>query len=159
MKVFLTNPVAKRCRRYRDEIPFRTKKKNSREKEGRKLTTTTNIVNMYNFISSNISLNHDKYSFTSFKQRLTALGRWICTGNSMIWSDIWYTTTSNISKLLYVISRAVGRVNFEKNLKYQEWYFCQVSRTNHAIICLYYYPQRFCNFHILSLGHLCWMEP
>ena len=74
---------------------------------------------------------HDKYSFTSFKQRLTALGRYICTGNSMIWSDIWYTTTSNISKLLYVISRAVGRVNFEKNLKYQEWYFCQVSRTNH----------------------------
>ena len=45
---------------------------------------------------------HDKYSFTSFKQRLTALGRCICIGNSMIWSDIWY--------------------------KYHKWYFQVVIR-------------------------------
>ena len=33
-------------------------------------------------------------------------------------------------------------------LKYREWYLCQISRTNHAIICLYYYPQKVCNFHM-----------
>ena len=43
----------------------------------------------------------------------------ICIGNSMICSDI--------SKLLYVISRAVRRVKFETILKYQEWYLCQIS--------------------------------
>ena len=32
--------------------------------------------------------------------------------------------------------------------KYHKWYLCQKSRANHAIICLYYYPQRFCNFHM-----------
>ena len=51
-----------------------------------------------------------------------------------------------ISKLLNVISRAVRRVKFETILKYHEWYFCQISRTNHAIICLYYYPQKL--FHM-----------
>ena len=45
----------------------------------------------------------------------------------------------DISKLLYVISRAVRRVKFEIVLKYHEWYLCQISRTHHAIICLYYY--------------------
>ena len=47
-------------------------------------------------------------------------------------------TTSDISKLLYVISRAVRRQKFETILKYHEWYLCQISRTNHGIICLYY---------------------
>ena len=42
-------------------------------------------------------------------------------------------TMSDISKLLYLISRAVRRVKFEKILKYHEWYLCQISRTNHAI--------------------------
>ena len=51
-----------------------------------------------------------------------------------------------MSKLLYVISRAVRQVKFETILKYQKWYLCQISRTNHAIICLYYYPQKVCNF-------------
>ena len=37
---------------------------------------------------------------------------------------------------------------FETILKYHEWYLCQMSRTNHAIICLYYYPQKACNFHM-----------
>ena len=55
-------------------------------------------------------------------------------------------TTSDISKLLYVNSRAVRRVKFETILKYHEWYLCQILRTNHAIICLYYYPQRFVIF-------------
>ena len=41
-------------------------------------------------------------------------------------------TTTDISKLLYVISRAVRRVKFETILKYHEWYLCQISRTNHV---------------------------
>ena len=52
----------------------------------------------------------------------------ISIGNNMICSDI--------SKLLYVISRASRRVKFETILKYHKWYLCQISRTNHAIICL-----------------------
>ena len=50
-------------------------------------------------------------------------------------------TTNDILKLLYVISRAFRRVKFETILKYHEWYLCQMSPTNHAINCLYYYPQ------------------
>ena len=62
--------------------------------------------------------------------------------------------TSDISKLLYVILRAVRRVKFETILKYHEWYLCQISRTNPAIICSYYYRKRFviftCRYFILS---------
>ena len=36
-------------------------------------------------------------------------------------------TTNDISKLLYVISRAVRRVKFETILKYHKWYLCQIS--------------------------------
>ena len=43
-------------------------------------------------------------------------------GNSMICSDIWH--------------------NYHKS------YLCQIWRTNHAIICLYYYPRKVCNFHM-----------
>ena len=57
-------------------------------------------------------------------------------------------TTHDISKLLYVISWAARWVKFETILKYHEWYLCQRSCTNHAIICLHYYPQTFCNFHM-----------
>ena len=60
----------------------------------------------------------------------------------MICSDIWHKYPSHISKLLNIISRAVRRVKFETILKYHKWYLCQISRTNHAIICLYYYPQK-----------------
>ena len=28
------------------------------------------------------------------------------------------------------------------------WHKCQISRTNHAIICLYYYSFLVCNFHM-----------
>ena len=57
-------------------------------------------------------------------------------------------TTHDISKLLYVISWAARWVKFETILKYHERYLCQRSCTNHAIICLYYYPQTFGNFHM-----------
>jgi len=56
-----------------------------------------------------------------------------CIGSSMVCSDIWHKyLTSDILKLLYVISRAVRRVKFVTILKYHEWYLCQISRTNHA---------------------------
>ena len=48
-------------------------------------------------------------------------------------------TISDISTLLRVISWAFRRVKFEIILKYHEWYLCQISRTNHAIICFYYW--------------------
>ena len=57
-------------------------------------------------------------------------------------------TTSDMSKLLYVISRAVRQVKFETILKYVEWYLYKISRTNYAIICLYYHPKKVGNFHM-----------
>ena len=48
-------------------------------------------------------------------------------------------STRDISKLLYVISRAAEQGNFQTILKYHDWYLYQMSPTNHAIICLYYY--------------------
>ena len=49
----------------------------------------------------------------------------------------------DISKLLHVISE------FETILKCHEWYLkCQIQRTNLANICLYYYRQKVCNFHM-----------
>ena len=55
---------------------------------------------------------------------------------------------SDILILLHVTSRVIRRVKFETILKYHEWYLGQISRTNRAIICLYYYPQKVCNFHM-----------
>ena len=45
-------------------------------------------------------------------------------------------TMSDISKLLYVISRTVRRVKFETILKYHKWYLLQILRTNHALFIL-----------------------
>ena len=56
-------------------------------------------------------------------------------------------TMSDISKLLYV-HVIISQVKFETILKCHEWYLCQRSRTNHAIICLHYYAQKLCNFHL-----------
>ena len=57
--------------------------------------------------------------------------------------------TSDISKLLYIISRAVRRVKFEiSRVVFLFVKICQISRTNHTNICLYCYPQKVCNFHI-----------
>ena len=50
-------------------------------------------------------------------------------------------TTSDISKLLNVISQAVRRVKLEAILKYHECYLCQMSPTNHAIICFILLPK------------------
>ena len=62
----------------------------------------------------------------------------------MISSDIWH----KYNELYFKIVIRYWRLKFETILKYHEWYFCQVSRTNHAIHCLYYYPQKVCNFHM-----------
>ena len=67
----------------------------------------------------------------------------ICIGNSMIIVVIYFgLNTMSDSKLLYVI---VIWDNFEIS---QVVYLWQISRTNHAIICLYYNPQKVCNFHM-----------
>ena len=55
-------------------------------------------------------------------------------------------TTSDILKMLYVISQAMRRVKFETILKYHKWYSYQISHTIHAIICLYYNHKRFVIF-------------
>ena len=39
-------------------------------------------------------------------------------------------------------------MKFETILKYHELHLCQISRTNHVIICLYYYRQTVRNFHM-----------
>ena len=80
----------------------------------------------------------------------------LCNPKSVfVWVIAWFVvifginTSSDISKLLCVISPAVRRVKFETILKYHKWCLCQISqRTNHATICLYYCPQKVCNFHI-----------
>ena len=61
----------------------------------------------------------------------------ICIGNSMICSDIWHKYHKWYFELLYVILQNLRQII----LKYNEWYLYQISRTNHTIICLYYYPQ------------------
>ena len=50
-------------------------------------------------------------------------------GNSVISSDIWHK---------YHKTKVIFQIH--------EWYLCQISCTNYAIICLYYYPQKVCNF-------------
>ena len=71
-----------------------------------------------------------------------ALWNWNCAHSSVHSVISGINTTSDISKLLYVVSRSVRRVKFKTILKCHKWYLCQISRTNHAIICLYYYPQK-----------------
>ena len=63
--------------------------------------------------------------------------------------------TIDISNVLYVILRAVKRVKFETILKYHEWYFCQISRTNQAIICLYYYLHKWFVIFQIKLQYHC----
>ena len=71
----------------------------------------------------------------------------ICIGNSMVCSDICHKYHEWCFEIV-IRNWAVRRVKFETILKYHEWYLCQVSRANHAIICLYYYPQKVWNFHM-----------
>ena len=62
----------------------------------------------------------------------------------LVWVREWFVvifgiiTTSGISKLFYIISRALRRVKFGAILNYHDWHLCQISHTIHAITCLYY---------------------
>ena len=82
----------------------------------------------------------------------------VSIGNSMIWSVFAINTTGDISKLLYVISQAIRRVKNETSLKYHEWYLCQISRSNQAIIGLYSTRKRFvifaCRYFKLSYAEI-----
>ena len=76
----------------------------------------------------------NKRSFVSSTSRLLSVLSTIIAWFVAIFGT---NTTSDISKLLYVISLADRRVKFEATLKYHECYLCQISLTKHAIICLY----------------------
>ena len=59
-------------------------------------------------------------------------------------------TTSDISKLLYVISQAVRRLKFETILKYRECYLCEFHL---QILLLFVYTatrKSFLNFHMIN---------
>ena len=93
------------------------------------------------------------FFFTLFKgyrcNKLSVITpRTICMGNSMIWSDVWHKYH------VWYFEIVIGNFKFVTILKYHEWYLCQISRTNHTIICLYYYQQKFviltCRYFRLS---------
>ena len=69
----------------------------------------------------------------------------------MIWNDIGINTNGDVSKLLYVIWALINIEIVIRNLR-QFWNITSVIYAkylaNHAIICLYYYPQKACNFHL-----------
>ena len=67
----------------------------------------------------------------------------ISTGNSMICSAIWHKYHEWYFE---IVIRNFTRLKFETILKYHKWYLSQISRTNHAVICLYHFPQKDCNF-------------
>ena len=61
-------------------------------------------------------------------------------------------TTSDISELFYIISRAARRVKFGAILKYHKWYLCQISRTIHAIIIELFCVGEKIGFEVLDFG-------
>ena len=69
----------------------------------------------------------------------------ISIGNSMICSDIWHKYHEWYFKIVLHNFTSRRWVKFGTILKYHEWYLCQISHTNHAIICLYYNLRNFCN--------------
>ena len=92
------------------------------------------VSNFTRLTAREITYNNFEISLVVFKPNIT-------TNHAITYTN----ATSDISKLLYGIAQAVRQVKFETTLKYHEWYLCQISCTNHAIICLYYFPQKVCN--------------
>ena len=98
---------------------------------------------LFNYSTSSSFWTNDPYKSTLWLSKalglLKSLQGLICSAFVQViaWFVVIFgiNTTSNISKLLHAI------------LKYHKCYLCQWSRTNHAIICLYY-PQEVCNFHM-----------
>ena len=80
-------------------------------------------------------------------------------GFAQIFSQIASITVKKLRNTNFISSRHVKRektllpVDVRRSktplLKLpNKWYLRQISRTNHAIICLYYYQQKICNFHM-----------
>ena len=71
-------------------------------------------------------------------------------GRDVIKQSVLFAPENKVSclKQSSKMNRLFWRVKFETIVKCHEWYLCQIPRTNHAIICLYYYPQKVCNFHM-----------
>ena len=73
----------------------------------------------------------------------------ISVGNNTICSDIWSKYHDWYLKVVIrKFHEPLAEWNLRQFLKYHDWYLCQIPRTNHAKVCLYYYPQKVCNFHI-----------
>ena len=113
----------------------------SKNSENYELKPKFKLYKVFSMWSSRLIINLIKMSKTNdFKCNSSPI--------ILVWVTAWLVvifginTTSDISKFLYV------HVIASEILKCHEWYFCQRSRTNHVIICLYYYPQEFCNFHM-----------
>ena len=68
---------------------------------------------------------------------------YVSIGNSMICSDIWHKNYELYFEIFCTFQEPLGEWNVR-----QFWNICQISRTNYAVICLYYYPQTVCNFHM-----------
>ena len=70
-----------------------------------------------------------------------------------VWIIAWFivifrmNTTSDISKLLHVISRAVRRVKFQDNEMSRVVFMPNITYKS-CYYLLYYYPQKVCNFHM-----------
>ena len=64
------------------------------------------------------------------------------TGVELPSTDSWYNILGSTRRSLTWMTK------FETILKDHEWYLCKIPRTNHTIICLYYYQQKVCNFHM-----------
>ena len=43
--------------------------------------------------------------------------------------------------------------------KYHQWYLCQISRTNHAVTCLYYDQRNFCNAQVFLFSRQIYVKP
>ena len=72
----------------------------------------------------------------------------ICIGNSVICSDIWHKNHEWYFKIVIRnFTRLTAREIWD-NFEISQVVFMPNITTNHAIICLYYYPQKVCNFHM-----------
>ena len=93
------------------------------------------IITFITFMVGN--LLHLWSMFTTFVMGITFV-----LGNSIVCRDIWHKYHEWYFE---IVIRCLIWNNFETDL---EWYLCQISRTNHAIICFYYFLQMVCNFHM-----------
>ena len=94
-------------------------------------TWLSNVLDIWSSRLSKMSKN-GQFSILSFSNDTVSPINLMSVGNSMICSDIWYNYHEWYFKVVY---HTFGTI-----LKYYEWYLWRISRTIHAITCLYYNP-------------------